>query len=256
MSHRDLIRREFARQAGTFEDARLNTAFTSHLNRLIDFAGPAPDDVCLDVACGTGLVARTLAARTRHVTALDLTPEMLATGKAGADAAGVLNVVFQEGDATRLPFLDASFSLVVSRFSLHQVSEPERVTAEMVRVCRPGGRVVIADLVRNPDVAGDPDRIERLRDPSHGTMQTVAAIETMLGSVTASESFDVERPLQVWLEQSRTPADVAARIEAELRDELAGGTPTGMRPLLVEGALWFTQTWAHLTASTSPRTSP
>jgi len=252
MTHRDLIRREFARQAGTFEDTRLNTAFTERLGQLVDFAGPTPDDVCLEVACGTGLVARALARRTRHVTALDLTPEMLATGKAAADAEGVLNVVFQEGDATRLPFLGGSFSLVLSRFSLHQVAEPEQVVAEMVRVCRPGGRVVVADLVRKPGLPGDPDRMERLRDPSHGTMLAVEAIERLLTSagsaVAASEAFDVRRPLRVWLEQSRTPGDVAGRIEAELREDLAGGAPTGLRPLMVGEDLWFTQTWAHVLA--------
>lgn len=250
--HDDLVRREFARQAGTFEDARLNTAFTSHLARLIDFADPSADDVCLDVCCGTGLVARGLAARARHVTALDLTPEMLATGKSQADAEGVLNVVFQEGDATRLPFLDGSFSLVITRFSLHQVASPASVVNEIVRVCRPGGRVVVADLVRRPDLPGDPDRVERLRDPSHGTMQTVPAIEGLLAaagaSVSVSEPFDVPRPLRVWLDQSRTPDDVGRQIEEELHRELTGGEPTGMRPLLVDDALWFTQTWAHIEA--------
>ncbi|MEU4427794.1 methyltransferase domain-containing protein [Actinoplanes sp. NPDC024001] len=166
MSHRDLIRQEFARQAGTFEDARLNTAFTSHLERLVDFTEPAADDVCLDVACGTGLVARALAARTRHVTALDLTPEMLATGKASADADGVRNVVFQEGDATRLPFLDASFSLVVSRFSLHQADEPQRLVAEMRRVCRPDGRVRV--LRRAAGLARAVPHAGRCRGPYRG----------------------------------------------------------------------------------------
>lgn len=250
--HRELILREFTRQAGTFEDARLNAAFTGHLGRLVDFARPDPGDVCLDAACGTGLVARALAARTRHVTALDITPRMLATGKAQADAEEVSNVVFQRGDATRLPFLDGSFSLVISRFSLHQVAEPERIASELVRVCRPGGRVVIADLVVSPGLPGDPDRVERLRDPSHGAMLTVRAIEGLLvsaGATTeASDVFEVERPLRTWLEQARTPRDVGDRIEDELRRELAGGAPTGMRPLLVDGDLWFTQTWAHISA--------
>lgn len=252
-AHDDLVRREFARQAGTFEDARLNAAFTRHLDRLIDFAGPRPEDVCLDVACGTGLVARALAGRVRHVTALDLTPEMLAAGKAGADAGRVRNVVFQEGDAARLPFVGESFTLVLSRFSLHQVAAPARVVTEMVRVCRPGGRVVLADLVRVPGLPGDPDRMERLRDPSHGTMRTADEIGRLLeaagATVTAAESFDVPRPLGVWLEQSRTPGDVARRIEAELRGELAGGAPTGLRPHLVAGAVWFAQTWAHVAAA-------
>jgi SAM-dependent methyltransferase len=251
--HEDLILREFARQAGTFEDARLNAAFTRHLGRLVDFARPDPADVCLDSACGTGLVARALAGRTRHVTALDLTPEMLATGKARADAEGVSNVVFQHGDATRLPFLDGSFTLVISRFSLHQVAEPAKVATELVRVCRPGGRVVVADLVVNPAVPGDPDRIERLRDPSHGAMLTVQAIEGLLTSagadLEASDVFDVERPVAAWLEQARTPGDVGGRIEAELRQDLGGGPPTGMRPLMVGDDLWFTQTWAHVSVT-------
>jgi ubiquinone/menaquinone biosynthesis C-methylase UbiE len=252
-AHRDLVLREFARQAATFEDARLGDAFTRHLQRLVDFARPTDEDVCLDVACGTGLVARALAVRTRHVTALDITPEMLATGKAQADAAGLSNVVFQRGDAARLPFLDASFSLVVTRFSLHQVAEPERVVSELVRVCRPGSRVVVADLVVKPELPGDPDRVERLRDPSHAAMLTVDTIVRLLTSAGADAAepdvFDVERPLRTWLEQSRTPADVAAAVEAELRQELAGGAPTGMRPLLVGEELWFTQTWAHISVT-------
>lgn len=251
--HRDLILREFARQARTFEDVRVNAAFTRHLGRLIDFARPDPGDVCLDAACGTGLVARALAGRTRHVTALDLTPEMLATGKTRADTEGVSNVVFQRGDAARLPFLDGSFSLVISRFSLHQVAEPEKVASELVRVCRSGGRVVIADLVIKPGLPGDPDRVERLRDPSHAAMLTVDAIERLLtcagAAEQASDVFDVERPLRAWLEQARTPDDAARRIEDELLEELAGGAPTGMRPLMVDGHLWFTQTWAHISVT-------
>ncbi len=249
----DLIRREFARQAGSFEDARLNGAFTRHLQRLVDFARPDPEDVCLDVACGTGLVARALAVRARHVTALDATPEMLETGKARADAEGVSNVVFQRGDAARLPFLDGSFSLVISRFSLHHVAEPDKVAAEMVRVCRAGGRVVVADMVIKPELPGDPDRVERLRDPSHGAMLGADAIVRLLTSagaaVETSDVFDVERPLRPWLEQAGTAGDVARQIEQELSEELSGRAPTGLRPLTVDDELWFTQTWAHISVT-------
>ncbi|MFF7976618.1 methyltransferase domain-containing protein [Streptomyces sp. NPDC007905] len=119
---------------------------------------PDSDAVCLDAACGTGIVARALAPRVRHVTALDTTPEMLAQGKGQADAEGVANLVFQKGDAAALPFLDGSFPLVVSRFSLHHVASPQGVAAELVRVCRPGGRVVVADMVARPDLPGYADR--------------------------------------------------------------------------------------------------
>jgi hypothetical protein len=123
----------------------------------------------------------------------------------------------------------------------------------MVRVCRPGGRVVVADMVRRLELPGDPDRVERLRDPSHGTMQTVEAIVGLLTSagaaVEASEVFDVERPLRPWLDQARTPGDAARQVEEELSRELDGGASTGMRPLMVDDELWFTQTWAHISAT-------
>ena len=249
--HNERVLREFARQARTFEDERLNTAFTQHLRRLVDFAEPTADDVCVDVASGTGLVARALAPRVRHVTAVDLTPEMLVTGKEQADADEVRNVVFQRGDATSLPFADASFTLAISRFSLHQVAAPDRVVAELLRVCRPGGRVVIANMVVRPDLGGDPDRIERLRDPSHGSMLAVDEIAALLtrdgGNVARQEVFDVPRPLRQWVEQAGTTPDAVRQIEAEFTAELeGGGQETGMRPHRVEGALWFTQTWAHV----------
>jgi ubiquinone/menaquinone biosynthesis C-methylase UbiE len=192
--------------------------------------------------------------RTRHVTALDATPEMLATGKERAEAEGVRNVVFQRGDAARLPFLDGSFSLVISRFSLHHVAGPDRVAAEMVRVCRTGGRVVVADLVVRPGLPGDPDRVERLRDPSHGTMFGVEAIVGLLtgagAALETADVFDVKRALRPWLEQAGTPSDAARQIEEELTREFSGGAATGMRPLMVDGELGFTQTWAHLSFTT------
>ncbi|PSK99007.1 methyltransferase family protein [Murinocardiopsis flavida] len=246
----------FGRQAETFEDARYNTAFTMHLDRLVDFAAPAAEDVCLDAACGTGIVARALAPRVRQVQALDATPEMLAAGKERAAAEGAHNVLFQRGDAAALPFLDDSFSLVVTRFSVHHVADPAALTAELVRVCRPGGRVVVADMVVDPALPGDIDRVERLRDPSHGTTLPVERITGLLAAAGArverSDVFDVPRPLRPWLQQARTPDDVGARIEAELRAEIGGGPATGARPHLVDDALWFTQTWAHLLAAPHP----
>lgn len=249
-ANRDVMRSEFARQSETFADPSLNGAFIDRLEQLVEFAVPGPEDVCLDVACGSGLVARGLAARARHVTGIDATPEMLRTGKTQADAAGERNTVFQLGDAAALPFLDDSFTLVITRFSLHHIGDPRKVAEEMVRVCRPGGRVIVADLVSRSDLPGDPDRLERMRDPSHGAMLSVEEITDLLISAGAqadsSEVFDVRRPLRTWLEQALTPETTASRIEREVAEELDGATPTGLRPLLVDAQPWFTQTWAHI----------
>ncbi|GAA4240740.1 class I SAM-dependent methyltransferase [Actinomadura meridiana] len=249
VTHDERVVREFSKQAAGFADPRLNAAFTRHLDRLVRFMDPELDleDVVLEVAAGTGIVSRAIAARVRHVTALDLTPAMLAEGKRDADQAGLTNITFTEGDASALPYVDRSFTLVVTRFSLHQVADPETVVREMVRVSRPGAALVIADLIRPDDLVGDPDRIERLRDPSHGTALTESRITGLVAAAGAevkrAERFDYVRPLDPWLEFSQTPEDVAAQIRQELEDELAGGPPTGMRPSVKDGVLHFTHSY-------------
>ena len=250
VTHDEKVVREFSKQAAGFADPARNAAFTLHLDRLVHFMDPEIDreDIVLEVAAGTALVSRAIAQRVRHVTALDLTPAMLAQGKREADHSGLMNITFAHGDATSLPYLDRSFTLVATRFSLHQVAAPEAVVNEMARVGRPGAALIIADLIRPDDLDGDPDRIERLRDPSHGTALTesrIAEIVTAAGAeVKRAERFEYVRPLDPWLEFSQTPADVAAQIRRELEAELAGtGRVTGMRPSEVDGVLHFTHTY-------------
>ncbi|MFV2177319.1 class I SAM-dependent methyltransferase [Actinomadura sp. LOL_016] len=254
VSHDEKVVREFSEQAAGFADPGRNEAFTRHLDRLVRFMDPELDleDVVLEVAAGTALVSRAIARRVRHVTALDLTPAMLAEGKRAVDRDGVTNVTFAHGDATALPYLDRSFTLVVTRFSLHQVADPKAVVKEMERVSRPGAAIFVADLVRPDDLDGDPDRIERLRDPSHNTVLTESQVgELVTGAgaeVKRAERFEVVRPLEPWLEFSGTPDDARERIRAELRDELGGGPATGMRPSERDGELHFTHSLLFLHA--------
>ncbi|MFI0353603.1 class I SAM-dependent methyltransferase [Actinomadura sp. 9N407] len=257
VAHDERVVREFSKQAAGFGDPALNAAFTRHLDRLVRFMDPELDleDVVLEVAAGTALVSRAIARRVRHVTALDLTPAMLAQGKREADRDAVTNVTFTRGDAADLPYADRSFTLVVTRFSMHQVADPAAVVREMARVSRPGAALIIADLVRPEGMDADPDRIERLRDPSHGTMLTEAQIGELLTDSEAelrrAERFDFVRPLEPWLELAHTDPDAAAQIRQELTDEVAGGPTTGMRPGVVDGELHFTHSYAFLCAHAS-----
>jgi len=89
-------------------------------------------------------------------------------------------------------------------------------------------------------------------------MLTAAAVERALsatGATVSTDVFPVEWPLRAWLAQARTPDEVSRAIAAALLAELDGGAPTGMRPLLVDGQLWFTQTWGHFSAAPSGRTA-
>jgi SAM-dependent methyltransferase len=247
--HRDLIKQEFARQAPSFEDRLYSFGDPRVLSWILDNVPPDAAELVLDVAGGTGHVARAYAERVRCATVLDLTAEMLAVGKHEVDAAGVRNVIFQQGEADAMPFLAASFDLVVSRFAVHHLDDPAAALAEMARVCRPDGRVAVMDLVvAEPEHADAYNQRERLRDPSHTRGLTVeelrATIEGAGLEITHFAERDQPLPLDRWLAQSQPPAEVGAQLRAELEAELSGGDPTGMRPQRRDGELYFTQRWA------------
>jgi SAM-dependent methyltransferase len=162
-----LILDQFTRQAVPF--AEMPAHSNDQANRLlIDLARVGPDDYVLDVACGPGLVACTLAEVARHATGLDLTPAMIEQARARQRAKGLTNLTWVLGEAVPLPFPDSTFSAVVSRYSFHHFLNPLAVMAEMVRVCEPGGRVAVTDVfMSSPDQAEAYNRVEKLRDPSH-----------------------------------------------------------------------------------------
>jgi ubiquinone/menaquinone biosynthesis C-methylase UbiE len=252
--HNEVVRREFAAQAASFEDARYTFADQRIMDWILSNLPLAPHLAVLDVAAGTGHLGRAIAPFVRQVVASDLTPEMLATGKAAAEEAAISNVIFERGDAAALPHLDGSFDLVVNRFAVHHFEDPGRPVAEMVRVCRPGGHVAIVDLVTTDDeLAGRQNELERMRDPSHTRALDAAELAALLQAAGATveretardEQLDVER----WLTQSNTPADAAERIRNTLAEELAGGPATGMRPVQDDDRLRLTQRWAILVAA-------
>src|SRR5919112_4872338 len=98
----------------------------------------------LDVACGAGQIAFPAAHAGAQVTGVDIATNLIEQARARAQAEGV-NVRFDEGDAELLSYEDASFDLVVSLIGAMFTPRPERVAAELVRVCRPGGRTVMAN---------------------------------------------------------------------------------------------------------------
>jgi ubiquinone/menaquinone biosynthesis C-methylase UbiE len=97
----------------------------------------------LDVAAGNGNVSLAAARRWCEVISTDYVPALLARGKARAAAEG-LSIEFQEADAEALPFAAGSFDVVVSTFGVMFTPDQEKAAAEMLRVCRRGGRIGLA----------------------------------------------------------------------------------------------------------------
>jgi len=164
--HHDAILDQFTRQATPFATApgiRDETA----LRLILEASGAGPDDTVLDVACGPGLVVAAFARVVRHATGIDITPAMLDRARAHGAQLGLTNITWRQGDVLPLPWPDASFSIVTSRFAFHHFLDPLAVLREMRRVAAPGGRVVVVDSTPDTRCADAFNRMERLRDPSH-----------------------------------------------------------------------------------------
>lgn len=113
-------------------------------DQLAELCQIRPGDEVLDVAAGNGNFALAAAARGGVVTASDLTPQMVELGRRRTLAAG-REISWFESDAEELDFADGSFDIVASVFGAMFAPRPERVAAEMFRVCRPGGLVAMAN---------------------------------------------------------------------------------------------------------------
>lgn len=153
-----------AQQVAARQDAR-----AAELAQQVEaFVLPNGTERALDVGCGAGALALALAPHVAQVVGVDRVPELLALARERAPE----NASFVEGDARALEFGDASFDLTGTLRTLHHVTRPELVLAEMTRVTRPGGRVLVVDQVApiDPLEAFAVDRFERARDPEHARL--------------------------------------------------------------------------------------
>ena len=146
-----------ADRMAALQDARAAELAT----RVRTFVLPRGDERALDAGCGAGALALALAPLVMEVVGVDRVPELLELARERAPA----NAAFVEADVTALPFEDGSFDLAGTLRTLHHVYRPELVVAELGRVTRPGGRILVIDQIApmDPLDAFAVDRFERAR---------------------------------------------------------------------------------------------
>ena len=185
-----------------------------------EFVAPRGDERALDVGTGAGALALALAPLVREVVGVDPVPELLALARRRAPA----NVELVEGDGTRLPFADASFDLAGTVRTLHHVERPEQVVAELARVTRPGGHVLVVDQLapEDADQAAALHAFERARDPSHARLLSDTELRALFaahGLEPIRERVDDERrELGAYLDLAACEGDERTRAEALARD--------------------------------------
>jgi ubiquinone/menaquinone biosynthesis C-methylase UbiE len=128
-------------QAESYEERFVPALFRQWVEPVLEASEVGPGDRLLDVACGTGIVARTAASRVAPdgtVTGLDLNDAMLSVARRVAP-----DLTWRHGDVAELPFGDDAFDVVTCQAAVFFFPDPTRALAEMARVTRPGGRVVV-----------------------------------------------------------------------------------------------------------------
>ena len=228
-SHRDQIVDQFTQQAVPFSTAPGIKDQTA-LQLLVDCSGVTKLESVLDVACGPGLVLRAFAGRAKQVTGIDVTPAMIT--RARELLSGVSNASLDTGDVVPLPYADGEFDVVVSRFAFHHFLDPRAVLGEMKRVCRPGGRVVVCDLLgsEDPNKAAAFHELEMIRDPSHARARRLEELQSYFRAYDLAPElaamyrleFEVESLLARSFPAGGDVAGVRARYHAGIENDGLG----------------------------------
>lgn len=132
-----------------WEEVATSAVFLEIRDRIVDLAEPRLDDHVVDLGAGTGLLTLALAPRVQELTAVDISERMLERLDDKAASDGVTNVEPLVADLRQLPLEDECATLVVSNYAFHHLDDPgkELALAEARRILRPGGRLVICDMM-------------------------------------------------------------------------------------------------------------
>ncbi len=209
MDNRDLVKANFGRRAGNYRASTVHNN-SGELDRMIDLLQLTGNEKGLDVATGAGHTAHQMARYLQSVVAIDLTQEMLAEAKAGAEEKGLGNVEFRLGDVHQLDLPDQAFDVVTSRFAPHHFARIDTALAEMCRVLKPGGKLYILDCATtdHPEAEQKMNRIEWIRDNSHICSYSPRRWQEMLEKLPLElEHFELHRlryELPQWFDRMET----------------------------------------------------
>ena len=233
-AHQALVSEQFSPRARAYVDSA-DHAFGEDLERLKRLVAADPHRRVLDLGCGGGHVSFAVAPHAAEVVAYDLSQEMLSAVRHVAGERGLTNIRTQDGVAEALPFPDASFDFVFTRFSAHHWYDLPTALAGMRRVLKPGGTAVVMDIV-SPDAAALHDTflqtVEILRDPSHVRDYRVAEWIDLLRAAGFRPVAPILSKLKLdftrWVERIGTPRSqieviraLQARMPAEIVEHFA-----------------------------------
>jgi ubiquinone/menaquinone biosynthesis C-methylase UbiE len=219
MDHDVLVAQQFGETARAYLDS-VTHATGEDLEMLGQEISVTPHAVVLDLGCGAGHPSFAVAPHAAAVTAYDLTAQMLAVVEREASARGIRNITTVQGMAEVLPFPDAHFDFVVSRYSAHHWHDVPAALCEMRRVLKPGGQALMIDTAggETPLLDTHLQSVEILRDPSHirdySTREWLALFHEAGFTATLRMQWPVALEFSSWTERQRTAPERVAAIHA------------------------------------------
>lgn len=241
ISHNDSVISQFTKQAIPFTQLSQHSNLYG-LKLMIKLSQPTNTDTVLDVACGSGIVSCEFARIVSSVIGIDLTPAMIDQSKLLQQEKKLDNIAWEIGDVSKLPFGNDLFSLVVTRYSLHHMIEPQKIVEEMKRVCKPGGRVIIIDVTPEDDKVVEYNNVEKLRDPSHVKALTISELKNMMKMVNLSnlkfEYHELEINLDEILQSSFPDPKNVSKIKQLFENDLKNNN-LGMKSYLKNNKIYF-----------------
>lgn len=209
-THENVVGGQFGSRADAYLKSSVH-ASGEDLQALVSVASRRPGGRILDLGCGGGHVTFNVAPHASSVTAYDLSSEMLDVVAKAAKERGLSNVETARGVAEVLPFGDASFDVVMSRYSAHHWHDLDAAMREAFRVLKPGGALAISDSISpgRPLLDTFYQTIEMLRDCSH--VRNYSRVEWQSSMARAgfvageARQFRLRLDFASWVERMRTP---------------------------------------------------
>ncbi len=205
-----LVLKQFGPRAAAYVASAVHSQ-GEDLNELAALAQAHKFGRALDLGCGGGHVGFTLAPHVGEIVAYDLSEAMLAAVVEEAKKRGITNLAARQGVVETLPFENASFDFVATRYSAHHWRDVPRALGEARRVLKPGGRAMFMDSIApdTPLLNTFLQTIELLRDPSHVRDYSVSEWTGMLRSAGFTPAEPVRRRLRIdypsWIARMQTP---------------------------------------------------
>jgi ubiquinone/menaquinone biosynthesis C-methylase UbiE len=248
--HKETVREAFTEQAEAYA-SKDSISDPRRIDQLVNIAGASPESRVLEVATGPGHVALGFGDVCESVVGIDLTRAPLTIANEQKREMRMTNLELLQGDAESLPCSPNTFDIVVCRFALHHMENPAEVLQEMQRVCRPGGRIAVEDLIVSEHTprGNYQNEFERLRDPSHIRALPLSDLLRML----ANQGTEVEnvrtgtlvQNVHAWLSDTEPSESRASKVRELIRND-AKHDLSGTQPFRRDGELYFVQRTATI----------